>query len=244
MPRRVQWRPRHTSALDDAALSSPTQSLACLRREVLRMADILTIMLTPAMDLYRSYDSEAKARLRQEDDAINEALDGVRRYSASMPHNAMKKPQMREMRALVDYAIALEAAGDIVVKRLAPLAAEKTREGLKFSASGRGELERIHAQVLANLTTATNVLVSDDIESARLLIEQKARMGQLERASRKAHLKRLTAGDSDSFASSDIHLETAYSLKELNSWIVTVAHPILYREGQLLDTRLAPDDGD
>ena len=61
-----------------------------------------------------------------------------------------------------------------------------------------------------------------------------------ERASRKAHLKRLTAGDTNSFASSDIHLETAYSLKELNSWIVTVAHPILHREGQLLDSRLAP----
>ncbi len=88
------------------------------------------------------------------------------------------------------------------------------------------------------------MLVSDDIESARLLIEQKANMGQMERDSRKAHLKRLTAGDTNSFASSDIHLETAYSLKGLNSWIVTVAHPILHREGQLLDTRLAPNDDD
>ena len=79
------------------------------------------------------------------------------------------------------------------------------------------------------------------MESARLLLEEKAEMGRLERASRKRHLKRLTAGDPDSFASSDIHLETAYSLKELNSWIVTVAHPILVREGELLDSRLARD---
>ena len=230
--------PRHISALDETALNSPTRSLASLRREVLRMADILAIMLQPMMDLYRTYDSDAGKRLRTEDDAINAALDDIRRFSASMPHDDMDKPQMREMRALVDYAIALEAAGDILVKRLAPLAAEKAKAGLRFSESGRDELERIHETVLANLTTATNVLVSDDIESARLLIEQKAKMGQLERDSRKAHLKRLTAGDKYSFGSSDIHLETAYSLKELNSWIVTVAHPILVREGQLLDTRL------
>ncbi len=232
--------PRHKSALDDSALISPARSLASLRREVLRMADILVIMLTPVMDLYRSYDSEAKQRLRKEDDAINTALDLIRHYSASMPHDAMSKPQMREMRALVDYAIALEAAGDIVVKRLAPLAAEKAKAGLRFSVPGREELTRIHELVLANLTTATNVLLSDDIESARLLIEQKANLRQLEQDSRKAHLKRLTAGDADSLGSSDIHLETAYSLKELNSWIVTVAHPILHREGQLLTTRLAP----
>ena len=230
--------PRNISALDETALNSPTRSLASLRREVLRMADILAIMLQPMMDLYRTYDSDAGKRLRTEDNAINAALDDIRRFSASMPHDDMDKPQMREMRALVDYAIALEAAGDILVKRLAPLAAEKAKAGLRFSESGRDELERIHETVLANLTTATNVLVSDDIESARLLIEQKAKMGQLERDSRKAHLKRLTAGDKYSFGSSDIHLETAYSLKELNSWIVTVAHPILVREGQLLDTRL------
>ena len=121
--------PRHVSALDDTALNSPARSLASLRREVLRMADILGIMLAPVMELYRSYDTGAGKRLRVEDDAINDALDAIRRYSASMPHDEMSKPQMREMRALVDYAIALEAAGDIVVKRLAPLAAEKTKDG-------------------------------------------------------------------------------------------------------------------
>ena len=50
--------PRHTSVLDDAALNSPARSLASLRREVLRMADILAIMLEPVMELYRTYDSE------------------------------------------------------------------------------------------------------------------------------------------------------------------------------------------
>ena len=236
--------PRHLSSLDESALATPVLSLACLRREVLRMADILAVMLAPVMDMYRASDPEFRSRLRAEDDAINSALDDIRRYSASMPHDEMTKSQRREMRALVDYAIALEAAGDIVVKRLAPLAQEKSKNGLRFSKDGRKELSRIHTQVLANLATATNVLVSDDIESARLLIEEKAEMGRLERASRKAHLKRLTAGDDDSFGSSDIHLETAYSLKELNSWIVSVAHPILYREGQLLDSRLAPDSGE
>lgn len=233
--------PRHVSALDDAALSNPARSLACLRREVLRMADILNGMLGPVMDLYSGWDPELAKRLRREDDQINAALDGIRRYSAAMPHDDMSKAERRTMRALVDYSIALEAAGDIVVKRLISLAKEKADGGLSFSRAGHDELLGIHSKVLTNLATATTVLVSEDVESARLLIEEKSNMSKQERNSRKKHLKRLTAGDTDSFGSSDVHLETAYSLKELNSWIVTVAHPILAREGQLLESRLGPE---
>ena len=52
----------------------------------------------------------------------------------------------------------------------------------------------------------------------------------------------------DSFETSDKHVESAYLMKEFNSWIISVAHPILVREGQLLETRLAdvtpPEDED
>ena len=231
----------HRTVLDDDLLGQPQQALACLRREVLRMADLVGEMLAPVMDLYRDYDKPRARRLQARDAVVNAALDEVRRYAAAMPADALSRPQRKELRALVDYAIALEAAGDILVKRLLPLAADKSSGALRFSADGRAELEAIHDQVTANLAKATNVLVSNDIESARQLLEDKAEMGRMERKTRKKHLARLSDGDRDSFASSDIHLETAYSLKEFNSWIVQVAHPILVREGQLLETRLIHD---
>ena len=231
----------HRSVLDDTLLDNPQQALACLRREVLRMADLVGQNLTPVMELYRTFDKPRARRLQARDEVVNAALDEVRRYAAAMPQDGLTRPQRKELRALVDYAIALEAAGDIVVKRLLPLAQEKSAGQLRFSTAGRAELETIHERVLANLAKATNVLVSNDVESARLLLEDKAEMGRLERKSRKRHLARLSDGDQNSFASSDIHLETAYSLKEFNSWIVQVAHPILVREGQLLETRLIRD---
>jgi phosphate:Na+ symporter len=155
-----------------------------------------------------------------------------------MPHQDMSKDQLKEMRELMDYAIALEAAGDIIVKRLLPLAKEKSQKGIKLSKIGFSELLAINDQVEVNLKTATNVLISSDVMTARLLLEEKAEMARMERSSRKKHLRRLSDGDPDSAKSSDIHLETAYTLKEFNSWIISVAHPILAREGQLLATRL------
>lgn len=231
----------HRSVLTEQTLETPHLALANLRREILRMSQLVNDMFDPVMELFDSPDKARMTDIRAQDHVVNAALDEVRRYSAAMPRDQMERVQRKELRALVDYAIALEAAGDIIVKRLFPLIDETHKHGLRFSKAGRKELRGLHERVAGNLVTACNVLVSSDLEGARILLEEKAEMGSLERASRKKHLKRLSDGDKDSFASSDIHLEVAYSLKEFNSWIVTVAHPILVREGQLLETRLIQD---
>lgn len=92
--------------------------------------------------------------------------------------------------------------------------------------------------VRASFKLASNVLISDDIESARLLVMEKTDIKTTERRSRKRHLQRLSEGRVDSFQSSDVHLETLRALRDLNGHIAAVAYPILYRNGQLLETRL------
>ncbi|MFK7939212.1 MAG: Na/Pi cotransporter family protein [Roseovarius sp.] len=233
--------PAYRPLIEGGPPASTQQALANLRRELLRMAGVLGDMFDPVMELYARSDPARAKALTDLDQVINTALDGVRRYAADMQRDDLPRAQRKELRALVDYAIAIEAAGDIIVKRLLPLAQDMHREAQRFSDEGRSELENIHARVAANLAIATNVIVGSDLESARQLIEEKAQMGRLERKSRKLHLARLAAGEPDSFNTSDAHLETGYLLKEFNSWIVTIAHPILDREGQLLKTRLVED---
>ena len=133
------------------------------------------------------------------------------------------------------------ARADEFRKRVAvllALAEEKAEKRLRFSPEGEAELAALHARVLRNMALASNILVSNDVESARLLLGEKDEMRRLHRASRKKHLNRLSEGRADSLESSDIHLETASALKEFNSQITLVAYPILFREGQLLETRL------
>lgn len=229
---------QNRTLLNDVGQTNPTLALASLRHEVLRMAGLVGDMLSPVMGLYDTFDTALLSHIQSQDLIVNKALDMVRKYASNMPHQDMSKDQLKEMRELMDYAIALEAAGDIIVKRLLPLAKEKSQKGIKLSKVGFAELLAINDQVEVNLKTATNVLISSDVMAARLLLEEKAEMARMERSSRKKHLRRLSDGDMDSAKSSDIHLETAYTLKEFNSWIISVAHPILAREGQLLSTRL------
>ena len=229
------------SALDHDVLDKPTLALASLKRELLRMAALVERMASEVMDVYASGDLERINALRQMDSQVNKALEGVRNYVAALSETEMSKAQRKRVRELAEYAIALEGAGDIVAKRLMGLAREKARKGLRFSDDGWAEIRNLHEKVMASIRLATNVLLSDDVESARLLVAEKAEIARLERKSRKRHLKRLGEGRGASFETSDLHLETLRALKDLNTRFAEVAYPILYRHGQLLETRLIED---
>ena len=139
----------------------------------------------------------------------------------------------------------LETAGDVVAKRLMSLAIDIQKSGAAFSKEGWQELLHLHESILANLKLAMNVLISDDLESARLLSLEKTEVKRCERSSRKRHFRRLQKGSQQSFATSDEHLETLRAFREFNSHISAVAYPILYQNGQLLETRLIEEmEGD
>lgn len=226
------------SALDETAYDKPVIAIASVRREVLRVAQIIETMVSPAMELFNTFDLARMKGIRAQDALVNTAVDDIKRYVASIPDEVLNKEQSGQTRELTEYAIALEIAGDIVGKQLLTLAQEKSEDGVRLSRAGTEELNAMHERLMWNLSLAMNLLVSNDLESARLLLEEKTEMVRHERSSRKKHLKRLSEGSAVSFDSSNIHLETLRALNQFNSHVASLAYPILYRGGQLLETRL------
>jgi phosphate:Na+ symporter len=172
---------------------------------------------------------------------VNKCLTRIRAFVAGLPADRMGKDHNRTARDMLEYAVRLESAGDVVARRLAVMAETLKKEEAAFSKEGWAELQGMHETIMANVALASNVLISDDLESARLLNMEKTEVKRAERDSRKRHFMRLQSGQAISFASSDIHLETLRALRDFNSDIAAVATPILYANGQLLETRLIED---
>ncbi|TLP44192.1 Na/Pi cotransporter family protein [Cohaesibacter sp. CAU 1516] len=226
------------SALDQSKIGTPNSAVANLKRELLRMSDQIDRMFRPIMDIYDTGDATRIKMVIELDQNVNTSLSDVRAFIAAIPQKDLVKKQRKQLHDLMDYAIALKSAGDIVARRLLPLAQEKNQSNLRFSKEGRSELVYLHEKALANMSLASNVLISSDLESARLLVAEKGDVTRYERLSRRSHLKRLSNGKALSFESSDIHLETLRALQDFNSQIASIAYPILYQKGQLLETRL------
>ena len=236
----------YRSVLNQNELNNMDVAIATIRREIQRMLLLTEEMMLPVMDLFKEYDSARMEKIVKKDLIINEALNGTRRYvselSGTNNSKNSKDNHRKELSNLLEFAIAIEAAGDVVSKTLSKLAANKDREGVRFSSEGLTELRSMHDKVIANISLASNVLVSSDVGIARQLLEEKNEFTLRQRKSRKSHLKRLAKGRVEVLESSDLHLETGLAFKEFNSHIASIAYPILAREGQLLDSRLVVED--
>ena len=229
---------RTPTALDPDNTGTPTQALSSLKRELLRMTELVEAMFYPVMTLYRSGEKGPIRSVQLLDSDVNECLARIRIFVANIPADTMDKDSRRMAREMLEYAVRLETAGDVVATRLMVLAGNLNKADATFSDEGWLELQQMHANILSNIKLASNVLISDDLESARMLNMEKTEIKHAERRSRKRHFKRLQSGTAESLASSDIHLETLRAFRDFNSNIAAVATPILYANGQLLETRL------
>ncbi|MEZ5780698.1 MAG: Na/Pi cotransporter family protein [Rhizobiaceae bacterium] len=227
-----------TTALDRAVIGRPTLALASATRELLRMGEMVEIMVRPVMELFADGTHEQINRLCKLDEEVNRAHREIKLYLAEVNRGHMSSEEARKSIELTDFAINLEHAGDIVAKNLLVLAQERLNRNLRFSVEGWSELNELHERLVENMHLALNVLVSNDLPSARQLVVEKERMRALERRSHDRHLMRLRTGTPESVETSDMHLEVARALKEINSLLVTVAYPLLTESGDLLQSRL------
>ncbi|GHA15924.1 Na+/cotransporter [Devosia pacifica] len=227
-----------SSRLDRSVISQPTLALASAKRELLRMAEIIERMITPMMDLYETGDPVQIKQVKKLEEAVDRAQSDIKLYLAQISYPEDMRDEARRGQELANFAINLEYVGDAISKTLVKLAETRRDQNLKFSAAGWRELNELHYRVMQNMQLALNVLMSEDPESARLLLEEKDAMRSAERASAVGHLQRLRDGAAQSIETSNIHLETVRALKTINSLFASVAYPILSQNGDLLDSRL------
>lgn len=131
--------------------------------------------------------------------------------------------------------------GDIIAKDLLERIEKQHEKRRVFSKAGFHEISALHARVMTNIQLSLNVLLSGDLASAKQLVIEKTKIGNLEREIRARHLHRLMKSAPESIATSDLHLEVVRALKEINSLYTVVAYPILSKSGALLDTRIDID---
>jgi len=229
------------SALDPSIIHSPQLALASASRECLRMGDVVSVMLTPVMNLYETPDQIASDRIIDLEVQVNKMHSDIKLYVAEINNKNLSEQEKSRKLALINFAVNLESAGDIIVKNLLPLSDSKHKECLTFSKQGWGELTELHTQVTNNMHLSFNTLISGNLTCARRLIEEKVRIRILEQQSNEHHYQRLQSGSAASIESSNIHLETIRALRQINSLLAAVAYPILSQSGDLLDSRLASD---
>ncbi|MFV0299338.1 MAG: hypothetical protein ACK5IP_00355, partial [Paracoccus sp. (in: a-proteobacteria)] len=143
-----------------------------------------------------------------------------------------------DIRQIMDFAIRIEASGDLLSGKYAVIRREAERGDFVFTEPGKREIATLVNQVRRGIVLAQHVFWSDDRAAARELVLHKQHVAGLEAESKREHLLRLRSGNLLSLGSSDGHLELVAALKSINSKLATVGYAVLEKSGDLAKSRL------
>ena len=99
-------------------------------------------------------------------------------------------------------------------------------------------LEFLGSRTKQRALLALNVMLNQNPAEARELVEAKEKVRNVEQKLQRSHIGRLREGLVDSIETSNIHQETLRALKQINTAFSQIGYPILYKSGDLLESRL------
>lgn len=233
-------QPRH---LDPTALATPSLALANAVRETLRMGDLVDSMLDAMLGVLRGTQTAMTQQMRSLGEDVEGLYNAIKLYLAQMPREDLGEQDSRRWAEIIELAINLKLASDLIERMLRKVQQQKTAQRREFSEVGLEELTGLHTQLLANLRLGLSVFLSADPESARQLLREKRRFRAQERRLAHAHVSRLQHKVVQSIETSSLHLELIADMKRLNSLFCSSAYVVLGgsdTDALLIDS--VPDD--
>ncbi|WP_252272107.1 Na/Pi cotransporter family protein [Pseudomonas subflava] len=223
--------PRH---LDRAVLGTPSLALANAVRETLRIGDLIERMLGHLLEVLRESSPTAAREVRRLDDDVDALHSAVKLYLAQMPRDDLPDQDGRRWAEIIELAVNLEHAGDLIEQMVGKLDNHKRARHHRFSDSGLEELSELHARLTHNLRLSLNVFLDGNHDNARQLLHEKMRFRREERRLAHAHVDRLGQQVVQSIETSALHLELIADMKRLNSLFCGGAYRVLEVEGEPL----------
>lgn len=216
-------KPKH---LDSSALDTPALALANAARETLRIGDVVEQMLESFNKMVMGELREERA-VRRLDDDVDVLYTAIKLYLARMPKEDLAEEDSRRWAEVIEMALNLEQAGDIIERMSADVADKSLQARRAFSPEGLEELNSLQEQVLSNLRLSLSVFLSHDVSSAKRLRRAKHRFRILIRRYSHAHVERLHRQNVQSIETSSLHLGLLGDMKRLNSLFCAVAYTVL-----------------
>ena len=217
-------KPRH---LDPAALDTPSLALANAVRETLRIGDLIDTMLVNMLDVLRGKQTAVTQEMRTLSDEVEVLYSAVKLYLAQMPREDLSEQDSRRWAEIIELAINLKLASDVIERMLRKVQQQKTSQRRSFSETGLEELVVLQSQLIDNLRLGLTVFLSSDPQSARQLLREKRRFRAQERRLAHAHVSRLQRKVTQSIETSSMHLELIADMKRLNSLFCGSAYVVL-----------------
>ena len=226
--------------LEDAVLDTPYLALINASREALRMGDLVDSMLRLLLQAVTANDLEALKVLARNGKALDRLQEAVKAYLTRLGTDRLSDSDAARYSHVLDFAVNLGHAGDIIERGLADAASRKLKREIVLPAEDDADLRKFHACVLDDLKLAMASFMTEDRRSAQTLLEAKRHLNTMERELGRRHLSMLEGRPKGDLEASTVYLAVLRDLRRVNSHLSAAAYDVL----EMSDAQEAADEPD
>jgi phosphate:Na+ symporter len=219
-----KFSPRY---LDSASLETPALAFANVKREILRVADLVHEMFRDCIRCYERSDPDLVFDIESKDDKVDLLDREIKLFLAKLGQESLTDEQAKMSLTLLSLGGAFEEIGDIIVQNILDMAGKKIHRVREFSTEGWKEIREYHGRILETFAWTISAMTSGDVELAHRVLRSVEHLNQQHEDLRSKHLARLQSGLKESFETSSIHLDTLSAFSRVGDMLAVLVKPIL-----------------
>ncbi len=208
-------------------LETPSLAFASVKREILRVADLVHDMFRDSILCYEKADPDVISEIESRDDQVDLLDREIKLFMSKLSQENLTDEQAKLSMGLLAITGTLEEIGDIVSQNILDLAAKKSHKGTEFSAEGWREIRDYHSKIMEPFSWAISGLASSDQDLAHKVVRMVEHLEQKNEELRAKHLARLQAGLKESFETSSFHLDTLSAFSRIARRLGNLVKPII-----------------
>jgi phosphate:Na+ symporter len=183
--------PMATVYLDYNVLEQPFAAIHLATKELARMAQITSYMITDTKKAFLGNSLEEADKVMKNELLVNNLRDQITKYLSSIfSSEAVTEHQARTISGLLHVISDVEHIGDHC-KNIAEFAVEKTNNGYEFSDNAYAEIYECFDRGSRMVTDSIQALNKGDMELAKSIKRQEKQLNKLEADLRIKHMERL-----------------------------------------------------
>jgi phosphate:Na+ symporter len=218
--------------LDATLLSTPAIALDNVRRELVRLGELVQKMLADVLPAMLTGDREGLSAVARRDEDVDRLYDAIIGYMARISEGALAQNETRQLVRLMSIANAIESVGDTIetdlVRRGRGLAAGQVR----ISPATAKVISGFHAQVSRALAEATEAIAKRDAALAAGVVEMKPLIQRLTEAAANHEAERLVAPEANRLPTYALEKDMIEDLRRVYSYAKRIGRAVIEAEAE------------
>jgi len=218
----IEYLPKY---LERHLLNTPPIAIEAAIKEIIRTLGLTQRMVTLAMESFFKNDANSLEKITRGEEAVDSLREAITNYLVELMQRELSQEDSRKIPPLIHAINDVERIGDHA-ENLRDLTQQKIDNRMPFSNMAIEELKKMCEDINRMLSCAINALRTNNINEAKLVLEQECQINTLRDRLKDNHVRRLEQGQCQ-VLSGVVFLDMVSNFEKIGDHLTNVAQAVI-----------------